>query len=168
MTYKTDKTSSLIPFYDQLLGGLKNINLLEVGTSYGGSLQYFGDKLLDSKIYGIDLVEPTLELPPNVEFMVADQNSEDLDKVFDGVEFDVIIDDGSHRVNETRNTYNKLFPRLKSGGMYIIEDWGVGYWEDEEFKGMKELVLGIVSEMKDIKGYQLKNSHYSYCVLWKK
>jgi hypothetical protein len=36
--------------------------------------------------------------------------------------FDVILDDASHFDFETRVSFNYLFPHLKSGGPYIIED----------------------------------------------
>ena len=46
--------------------------------------------------------------------------------------FDVIIDDGSH-VNElTLASFDFLWPFIKSGGIYLIEDLGCGYIDLEE------------------------------------
>ena len=42
--------------------------------------------------------------------------------------FDVVIDDGSHAMLETLNTFQSFFPYLDSGGIYVIEDWVIGYW----------------------------------------
>ncbi len=39
-----------------------------------------------------------------------------------GVEFDVIIDDGSHRPDHQQITLAALFPHLKPGGLYFVED----------------------------------------------
>jgi hypothetical protein len=36
---------------------------------------------------------------------------------------DLIIDDASHLLAETRASFNMLFPRLVPGGLYVIEDW---------------------------------------------
>ena len=36
---------------------------------------------------------------------------------------DLVIDDCSHRYDETRSSFNVLFPRLRPGGAYVIEDW---------------------------------------------
>jgi hypothetical protein len=36
--------------------------------------------------------------------------------------FDVIIDDGLHEAEAQMNTFANLFPRLKNGGYYFIED----------------------------------------------
>ena len=34
-----------------------------------------------------------------------------------------MIDDASHLYNETSASFNVLFPRLRPGGLYVIEDW---------------------------------------------
>ena len=48
--------------------------------------------------------------------------------------YDIIIDDGSHRGDMTRISFDHLFYRhLKPGGIYVIEDWHTGYlskWPD--------------------------------------
>ena len=38
-------------------------------------------------------------------------------------EFDIIIDDGSHYMDDQQCSFITLFPFVKSGGMYIIEDY---------------------------------------------
>lgn len=45
--------------------------------------------------------------------------------------FDIIIDDCSHVGALTRASFRLLFDEhLKSGGVYVVEDWGTGYWDD--------------------------------------
>jgi len=45
--------------------------------------------------------------------------------------FDIIIDDCSHIAAYTRASFWHLFDHhLKPGGLYVIEDWGTGYWGD--------------------------------------
>jgi hypothetical protein len=44
--------------------------------------------------------------------------------------FDIIIDDGSHVNGHVIDTFKFLFPRLKDGGIYVIEDTQTSYWED--------------------------------------
>jgi predicted O-methyltransferase YrrM len=36
---------------------------------------------------------------------------------------DLVIDDASHRLEPTRASFETLFPRLREGGLFIIEDW---------------------------------------------
>lgn len=33
------------------------------------------------------------------------------------------MDDCSHRYEATRASFNELFPRLRPGGLFVIEDW---------------------------------------------
>lgn len=40
-----------------------------------------------------------------------------------GPVLDLVIDDASHLVDETRSSFDLLFPYLRPGGKYIIEDW---------------------------------------------
>jgi hypothetical protein len=41
---------------------------------------------------------------------------------FGAMPLDLVSDDASHLLRETRASFNALFPRLRSGGEYIIED----------------------------------------------
>jgi hypothetical protein len=45
-----------------------------------------------------------------------------------GGDFDVIIDDGGHANCQIWTSFLKLWPTLKSGGFYFIEDMQVGRW----------------------------------------
>ena len=45
------------------------------------------------------------------------------DEVFNGAELDLVVDDCSHLYEPTRASFNELFPRLREGGAYVIEDW---------------------------------------------
>jgi predicted O-methyltransferase YrrM len=42
---------------------------------------------------------------------------------FHGEPLDLVIDDASHHYAETRTSFEIVFPRLRPGGLYIIEDW---------------------------------------------
>src|SRR5262249_50712821 len=44
--------------------------------------------------------------------------------------FDIVIDDASHHGMLTKQSFDMLFTRrLAPGGLYVIEDWGTGYFE---------------------------------------
>ena len=61
---------------------------------------------------------------------VGDQSSAaDLERVYaeaGGAPFDLIIDDGSHRFLDQQATLHVLWPRVRPGGFYIVEDVLVG------------------------------------------
>jgi predicted O-methyltransferase YrrM len=40
-----------------------------------------------------------------------------------GQPLDLVIDDASHLLTPTSSTFDLLFPRLRAGGLYVIEDW---------------------------------------------
>jgi SAM-dependent methyltransferase len=69
---------------------------------------------------------------------------------------DLIVDDCSHLYEATRASFNELFPRLRPGGAYVIEDWAWahaelgsefadGMWPDEVplTRLLFELVLSL-------------------------
>jgi len=50
-----------------------------------------------------------------------------------GGNFDIIIDDGGHKNKQIKTSFDNLWPTLKPGGMYFIEDLQVGRnpeWDD--------------------------------------
>lgn len=48
-----------------------------------------------------------------------------VDEDFDGP-LDLVVDDASHLLPPSLESFNVLFPRLRPGGIYVIEDWS---WE---------------------------------------
>jgi len=45
-------------------------------------------------------------------------------------ELDLVVDDASHTYEETRVSFEFLFPLLSSGGIYVIEDWSWAHHPD--------------------------------------
>ena len=48
---------------------------------------------------------------------------------------DIIIDDASHTSPLTIRSFEILFPLLKSGGIYVVEDTHASYWTEHGFDG---------------------------------
>jgi len=46
-----------------------------------------------------------------------------MDEEFPGGPLDLVIDDASHLLAESRLSFESLFPRLRPGGLFVIEDW---------------------------------------------
>jgi hypothetical protein len=46
--------------------------------------------------------------------------------------FDLVIDDGSHLGVHQHASFAALFPSVRPGGWYVIEDLETSYWEDWE------------------------------------
>lgn len=43
---------------------------------------------------------------------------------------DCVIDDASHLYRQTRSSFETLFPLLRPGGVYVIEDWDWAHYAD--------------------------------------
>lgn len=137
--YDTDKISNnYLEKYDPILKPWveKEVKLLELGVYKGGSLLLWKDYFVNSNVFGVD-INPPLDFtcPDGVKIFKGNQ----ADKSFlssianenapDG--FDIIIDDASHVGELTKISFWHLFDNhLKPGGLYVIEDWSTGYWDD--------------------------------------
>ena len=41
---------------------------------------------------------------------------------------DLVVDDASHLYEQTKATFAMLFPLVRPGGNYVIEDWSWAHW----------------------------------------
>jgi len=137
--YDSDKVkNNYLAQYDSVLEPWvdKKITLLELGIYKGGSLLLWRDYFPQGTIIGIDLELPQDIQPPDRVRMFKGNQADKrlLSRVADELApqgFDIIIDDASHIGELTKLSFWHLFDRhLKPGGLYVIEDWGTGYWAD--------------------------------------
>ena len=132
------KWISYLPFYDEVLAPYrgKPVKMLEIGVFKGGSLElwrkYFG---LEATIFGID-IDPDCAAyadPPNQVRIGSQADPEFLRRVVAEMGTpDIILDDGSHVANHQLASFSTLFPLLKPGGLYLIEDMHTSYWPGHE------------------------------------
>lgn len=130
------KWAHYLDVYHRYLDGLRGrpIHMLEIGVLGGGSLdmwrRYFGDA---ATIVGVD-IDPACAGrvdAPNVVRIGSQADRAFLEGVV--AEFgapDLVLDDGSHVAEHQRKSFEILFPLLKDGGLYIIEDAHTSYWND--------------------------------------
>jgi hypothetical protein len=115
--------------YAHVLEGREINNFLEIGLFLNDlqhtDLNAWANIYPEANIYGGDIKESQLFNRDNIQMVYVDQNDNDsfsaLKEAFP-VEFDVILDDASHMYGSTINTFVNLFPVLKEGGVYLIED----------------------------------------------
>lgn len=135
--YDTDKSRQYLDNYEEFFRPLadKRIKLLELGVRNGDSLLMWRDYFENGTIVGMDIKPVNIEDPSGrIHFYAGlQQDTAFLDHICrksapDG--FDVIIDDCSHIGEFTRISFWHLFENhLKSDGIYVVEDWGTGYWD---------------------------------------
>jgi hypothetical protein len=114
----------------------KPVSVLEIGVFQGESLKILSRFFEEGQVVGIDLEMKPIDFTgfSNIAYEQADQtDANTLVSMADRqapAGFDIIIDDASHIGAFSLKTFEALFPKLKSGGLYIVEDWGTGYWKD--------------------------------------
>lgn len=70
-----------------------------------------------------DVVRPCYGVDQSDRHLLAEL----VDAHVDGDALDLVIDDASHRYDETVASFEVLFPRLRPGGWFVIEDWAADY-----------------------------------------
>jgi len=107
--------------------------LVEVGIQRGGSLEMWSKYIGPfHKVIGIDIDPECSKLTfdePNIEVVIGDQGDP---KFWDNFlkknkNIDVFIDDGGHFMDQQILTFEKVFPTMPVGGIYICEDCHTSY-----------------------------------------
>lgn len=115
---------SYIEVYEQLFAPYrdKKLTMVEVGVYKGGSIYMWQNYFTNGTIIGID-IDPSCKVYDNPKGPTVILDDATKKEVFDKIgPIDIIIDDGSHKLEDAINTFNVAFPKLNSGGLYIIED----------------------------------------------
>jgi SAM-dependent methyltransferase len=135
LPYDTDKSAPYLANYKRWFGHLRDrpISMLELGIQAGGSLRLWADMFPFAMVAGLDLnPSPVPDTDRIRSFRGFQQDTALLDRIRAEIApegFDVIIDDASHLGEHSAVSFWHLFPRhLKSGGLYILDDWSCGYW----------------------------------------
>lgn len=137
-SYDTDKSATYLNHYELEFGRLfdQPIALLELGIQRGGSMYLWRDLLPNAQIAGLDLNEIPIEDETGRLHIYQgfQQDRKILDQIGSDVApqgFDVIVDDASHLGKYTAESFWHLFANhLKPGGIYVIDDWACGYWNE--------------------------------------
>ena len=103
-----------------------NMNFLGEKYLPGASLKVWKDYFINANIIGGDIDKNILFSENRIKTSWVDQNNKesiiDMYKNFGVEKFDIMIDDGCHRYNETINFFENSIDKLSSDGIYIIED----------------------------------------------
>ena len=116
-------------FYENFFFKFKDdkFNFLEIGTWKGASLAAFKKYFINAIIYGIDRNYKIQYKSNKLKYYNCDTtNNSDLrniEKKFRNIKFRIIIDDGSHFLNDIIHNLKFFFRFVESGGFYVIEDF---------------------------------------------
>lgn len=141
--YHGDKgsTHSYLEVYEDTFSPYREtaINLLEVGVAAGLSLKMWKEYFHPgSLIVGCDpndkwmTEELKTSFPILLHYSHVPTTRTKIAEISNGNGFDIIIDDGDHDPAVQCATFWNLFPLLKRGGTYVIEDIpSIDAWESE-------------------------------------
>lgn len=176
-TDKRPNEHNYTQFYEKYFESIrdKNLKILEIGIYrpninsgrlVGASLKTWYEYFPNAQIYGVDLTDFTDVENDRIKTIICNQgnreNNEEfpgLEKIIDnfGGEFDIIIDDGGHTMEQQLVTLGYMFKYLKSNGIFVIEDLHTSYFAPNVYNktNTKNTTLNVLLE------YQKINKIYS-------
>lgn len=168
------KTKQLVDDYLRFLRELPRREpfegVLELGLYAGGSTPFWYELLRPRKLVGIDIQDRNddeylreyvakrgLEAVVETHWRTSQSDRAALGaivaKAFGGAGLDFVVDDASHLYDQTRASFEILFPKLRPGGLYLIEDWAWFHWRGlEEGWGEREPLTRLVRELVELVG----------------
>lgn len=128
-------THSYIEYYQALFEPYRETytDILEIGVApFAYSIRMWNDYFTNATIHGIDIRESddgssersVLRYNDDkIKVNVGDASKkQDIDRLFLHNTFDFILDDGGHSLRDQLMSFKYLFPKVKPGGLYLIED----------------------------------------------
>ncbi len=131
-------------YYAALIRERQVMNLVELGIFEGGSALLFGLLFDELRVVSVDIRPPDqpvldhlarLGLADRVKlyYGVSQDDRQTLGAML-AAEFgtdpvDMVVDDASHQYGLSRASFEILFPQLRQGGVYVIEDWAWAHWD---------------------------------------
>ncbi len=162
------KDPSFVRDYVQCLEGVETRNVMDIGIKHGGSAIFFWNLLQPDTLCCVELNGSAQQLSAYIErqglgerlrtWFDTDQGDKTrlrdiLANDFGEAPLDVVIDDASHLYTPSLATFEVLFPRLRPGGLYFLEDWKVHATlpqHGREPRGAEPPLHRLVHELLDI------------------
>jgi SAM-dependent methyltransferase len=124
--YDTDKGTvhDYLKAYDLLfhLKKQENLTLLEIGVQRGDSLRLWADYFINANILGIDVYDhKNIFENSRITEIIKDIRGLNIDEL-PYSNFDIVIDDASHHIEDQLTAIEKFYPVLNKNGILIIED----------------------------------------------
>ena len=156
--------------YDEIFSNYDvdyNLNLLEIGIQRGGSLLSWKEYFKNANIYGVDIVDSILPEYRRDEFnyIISDIKDESVLEILRDVKFDIIIDDGSHLLQDVLFVVSNYLEKLKQNGVLIIEDCQN---PENWLNNIKSIVgYGYSIDTKDLRS-EIPNGYDNFLIIIKK
>ena len=140
--YNTDKGTiayeahGYTEIYNDYISDIDKLNMLEIGIWHGDSIRMWNEYNNNINLHSIDIDKNVFNYLKDEKCTVHLGNQSDKNFINNVLEqtgdLDVIIDDGSHIYNDILNSFNFIYPKLKSGAIYFIEDLHATYAQSDK------------------------------------
>jgi hypothetical protein len=133
------KPKELIDRYVEVIEELRPARIFELGILEGGSTALLWELAEPRLMAAIDNrapggpalrdyvsrrgLEEVMHIHADVDQADRSRLAKIADEAFGDAPIDLVVDDCSHLYEPTCASFNELFPRLRAGGLYTIEDW---------------------------------------------
>jgi predicted O-methyltransferase YrrM len=133
------KPRHMVERYEELMSRLRPKRIVELGIFQGGSAALFALLARPDRLVALDIQSDPV---PALDHFIDERDLRDRVRTYYGFDqsdgdglrrlvadefgdrpIDLVVDDASHRLGPTRASFNVLFPHVRPGGVYVIEDW---------------------------------------------
>ena len=132
----------------------ENLRLLEIGVHRGGGLAVFNKYFSDADIYGVDPnnfgAQQNCQQWPRIKVIYENAYNKDFANKLPG--FDIIIDDGPHTKESHLLSLEYYLPKLKSNGVFVIEDIADMAWTEDYKKLVPQGMNYEIVDAREISG----------------
>lgn len=126
----------------------------------GGSLLIWKRYFRRGQVFGLDLFPKHGLDAPRLRTLQGDQSDPGflISLAEQHGPFDIVIDDGSHVSDHILTSFDALFPYLRPGGLYVIEDLWTAFWPgyggDGEDLDRADTSMGLLKSLLDALHYE--------------
>lgn len=164
------KGAAFVAAMDETLERVRPKFMIEIGIHDGGSTIYWHYKYAPARLAAFDispqahyfvryLERSGLTNAVRVHFGISqsdrDRMRAAIESDFGNGLVDAVIDDASHQYAETKAAFETVFPFVRAGGAYIIEDWAWGHtqnWPPDAWAD-QPLMSPLLSELMLVCGH---------------
>jgi cephalosporin hydroxylase len=184
------KRRAMLEAYEPIIEEFQGGAIVELGIYRGGSTAYFAQRFAPRSLIAFEWSpDPVVALDRFIETQALGDSvhlhygvdqadkatvARQVEAALGDDPIDLVLDDASHRYGPTVASFEVLFPRLRPGGLYVIEDWRSEDWFIEALlmvlaEGDPAVVAAVeervAEELDDVNGGGLAFLHYCAAVL---
>jgi hypothetical protein len=152
------------PHYETHFRRLRDepVRILEIGIggydnpdAGGGSLKIWRDYFRRGHVFGLDVFAKHGLDEDRITTIQGSQNDPDFLRALAARHgpFDIVIDDGSHVNEHVLTSFHALFPHVRTGGFYVVEDlwtaYAPGYGGQATAEAGHGTSIGLVKSLVD-------------------